>query len=232
MNAGLLSFLAAVYGVAHRLARHADQGVRTKRERMLPWISGMLFGVTGVLTMLAPLRLSEGVIVDARLVVAGLAAAYLPAAGALLCAAVMAVYRIAVGGVGTGPAMVGIVLCTGIGWAWQRYRPVVSAGRGTALADGLWLIGLGLSLAAGGMLAIQTLPPPIASMVTERTWAAVLLVYPIGACLLGYLLDNVHRLHLREDALERTAGQLQGLLAEARLAGSVFINSKDAIAIL
>lgn len=232
MNAGLLSFLAALYGLAHSNARHLDLTIRRKRQRLLPWLTGLLFGVTGILTMLAPLRLSEGVIVDARLVVAGLAGAYLPPVGTLLCAAVLAAYRISLGGIGTGPAMVGIALCTGVGWLWQRYRPLFSSYRNTALADGLWLVGLGLSLAAGGMLAIQTLPSDIARMVTERTWMAVALVYPIGACLLGYLLDNVHKLHLREDALERTAEKLKVLLAEARQAASVFINSKDAIAIV
>ncbi|OYQ41238.1 hypothetical protein CHU94_09075 [Rhodoferax sp. TH121] len=232
MNAGMLSFLAALYGLAHSNARPSDLILRARRQRLLPWVTGLLFGVTGVLTMLVPLRLSEGVIVDARLVVAGLAGAYLPPVGALLCAAVLATYRIALGGIGTGPAMVGIVLCAGIGWLWQRYRPLFSGRRNTALADGFWLIGLGLSLAAGGMLAIQTLPADIARMVTDRTWLAVVLVYPFGACLLGYLLDNVHTLHLREDALERTAQKLKDLLAEARQAASVFINSKDAIAIM
>lgn len=232
MNAGLLSFLAALYGLAHSNARHPDLLIRHKRQRWLPGVTGLLFGVTGILTMLAPLRLSEGVIVDARLVVAGLAGAYLAPLGTLLCALVLAGYRIALGGIGMGPAMVGIVLCTGIGWLWKRYRPLFSAYGSAAVADGLWLMGLGLSLAAGGMLAIQTLPPDIARMVTQRTWVAVVLVYPIGACLLGYLLDNVHKLHLREDALERTAEKLKAMLAEARQAASVFINSKDAIAIV
>lgn len=232
MNAGLLSFLAALYGIAHSRARHPDRTVSQRREALLPWVTGLLFGITGILTMLAPLRLSEGVIVDARLVVAGLAGAYLSPIGALLCAAVLAGYRIALGGIGTGPAMVGIVLCTGIGWLWQTYRPLFSAHRNRALADGLWQAGLGLSLAAGGMLAIQTLPSDIARMVTERTWLPVLLIYPIGAGLLGYLLDNVHELHQRAEALAQTADKLKTLLSEARQAASVFINSKDAIAIL
>lgn len=232
MNAGLLSFLAALYGIAHSRARHPDRTVSQRREALLPWVTGLLFGITGILTMLAPLRLSEGVIVDARLVVAGLAGAYLSPIGALLCAAVLAGYRIALGGIGTGPAMVGIVLCTGIGWLWQTYRPLFSAHRNRALSDGLWLGGLGLSLAAGGMLAIQTLPSDIARMVTERTWLPVLLIYPIGAGLLGYLLDNVHELHQRAEALAQTADKLKTLLSEARQAASVFINSKDAIAIL
>lgn len=232
MNAGLLSFLAALYGIAHSSARHPDRTVAQRREALLPWVTGLMFGVTGILTMLAPLRLSEGVIVDARLVVAGLAGAYLSPIGALLCAAILAGYRIALGGIGTGPAMVGIVLCTGIGWLWQKYRPIFSAHRNKASADGLWLAGLGLSLAAGGMLAIQTLPSEIARMVTERTWLPVLLIYPIGAGLLGYLLDNVHELHERAEALVHTADKLKTLLTEARQAASVFINSKDAIAIL
>lgn len=232
MNAGLLSFLAALYGIAHGRARHPDRAVTQRREALLPWVTGLMFGVTGILTMLAPLRLSEGVIVDARLVVAGLAGAYLPPLGALLCAAVLGIYRLGLGGIGSGPAMIGIVLCTGIGWLWQKYRPLFSAHRNRALADGLWLAGLGLSLAAGGMLAIQTLPSEIARMVTERTWLPVFLIYPIGAGLLGYLLDNVHELHQRAEALAQTAEKLKTLLAEARQAASVFINSKDAIAIL
>ncbi|WP_342130159.1 EAL domain-containing protein [Hydrogenophaga sp. OTU3427] len=232
MNAGLLSFLAALYGIAHSSTRHPDRSVTQRRQALLPWVAGLMFGVTGILTMLAPLRLSEGVIVDARLVVAGLAGAYLTPLGALLCAMVLAGYRLGLGGIGSGPAMVGIVLSTGIGWLWQRYRPLFAAHHNKALGDGLWLAGLGLSLAAGGMLAIQTLPSGIARMVTERTWLAVSLIYPVGAILLGYLLDNVHQLRQREESLERTAEQLKTLLAEARQAASVFFNSKDTIAIL
>jgi len=232
MNAGLLSFLAALYGIAHSSARHPDRSVAQRRHALLPWVAGLMFGVTGILTMLAPLRLSEGVIVDARLVVAGLAGAYLTPLGAVFCALVLAAYRLGLGGIGSGPAMVGIVLCTGIGWLWQRYRPLFAAHHNKALGDGLWLAGLGLSLAAGGMLAIQTLPSGIARMVTERTWLAVSLIYPVGAILLGYLLDNVHQLRQREESLERTAEQLKTLLAEARQAASVFFNSKDTIAIL
>lgn len=232
MNAGLLCFLAALYSIVLRGLRHPDLTVRKTRQRWLPWITGLMFGLTGILTMLVPLRLAEGVIVDARLVMAGLAGAYLTPLGALLCAAVLGAFRLSLGGIGTGPAMVGIVLTTGIGWLWQHYRPHFSTQRWGGWADGLWLVGLGLSLAAGGMLAIQTLPPEIARAVTARSWVAVVVVYPIGTVLLGFLLDNVQKLHQRDEALEQTAATLKSLLAEARLAASVFVNSKDTIAIV
>ncbi len=232
MNAGLLCFLAALYSIVLSGLRHPDLNTRKARQRWLPWIAGLMFGCTGILTMLVPLRLAEGVIVDARLVMAGLAGAYLTPLGALLCAAVLGAYRLSLGGIGTGPAMVGIVLTTGIGWLWQLYRPYFSAQRFGAWADGLWLIGLGFSLAAGGMLAIQTLPPEVARAVTARSWLAVVVIYPIGTVLLGFLLGNVQKLNQREEALEQTAETLKTMLAEARLAASVFVNSKDTIAIV
>ncbi len=233
VNAGLLSFLAALYSIVISGQRHPDPAVMERRRRWLPWVTGLMFGVTGILTMLVPLRLAEGVIVDARLVMAGLAGAYLHPLGALLCAAVLGVYRLSLGGIGSGPAMVGIALTTTIGWLWQRYRPFFSALRmPSTLSDTLWLVGLGLSLAAGGMLAIQTLPPDIARTVTARSWVAVMVVYPIGTVLLGFLLDNTLKLSQREEALAQTAETLKTLLAEARQAASVFINSKDTIAIV
>lgn len=231
MNAGLLSFLAALYSIVLSGQRHPDRTVVQRRETWQPWITGTLFGVVGILTMLVPLRLAEGVIVDTRLVVTGLAAAYLSPLSALLCALVLGGYRLSLGGIGSGPAMVGIALTTAIGWLWQRNRPFFSTLRMGALADGLWLTGLGLSLAAGGMLAIQTLPAEIARSVTARSWMAVLAIYPVGTILLGFLLDNTQKLSQREDALEQTAATLQTMLAEARQAASVFVNSKDTIAI-
>lgn len=232
MNAGLLCFLAALYSIVLGRLRHPDPDIRKVRLRWLPWITGLMFGLTGILTMLVPLRLAEGVIVDARLVMAGLAGAYLSPLGAVLCAAVLGAYRLSLGGVGSGPAMVGIVLTTGIGWIWQHYRPYFSRPRFGDWSDGFWLVGLGFSLAAGGMLAIQTLPPDIARAVTARSWMAVVLIYPIGTVLLGFLLDNTHKLHQREEALEETAETLKSMLAEARQAASVFVNSKDTIAIV
>lgn len=232
INAGLLSFLAALYSIVLSGQRHPDRLVMQRRRRWLPWITGLMFGVTGVLTMLVPLRLAEGVIVDTRLVMTGLAGAYLSPLGALVCAAVLGAYRISLGGIGSGPAMVGIVLTTAIGWLWKRHRPFFSSLRLGALSDGLWLIGLGFSLAAGGMLAIQTLPPEIAQDVTARSWLAVLVVYPIGTVLLGFLLDNTQKLSQREEALAQTADALKTMLAEARQAASVFVNSKDTIAIV
>lgn len=232
MNAGLLSFLAALYSIAMSGLRHPDPSVAQGRQRWLPWLTGLMFGVCGALTMLVPLRLAEGVIVDTRLVVTGLAGAYLSPLGAGLCAAVVAAYRLSLGGIGSGPALVGIALTTGIGWLWQHYRPRLLAMGPEALAEGLWLLGLGISLAAGGMLAIQTLPAEIARAVTERSWLAVLVVYPVGTLLLGFLLDNTRKLNQREDALRQTANTLKTLLGEARLAASVFVNSKDTIAIL
>lgn len=232
MNAGLLCFLAALYSIVLSGLRHPDLSIRKARQRWLPWITGLLFGVTGILTMLVPLRLAEGVIVDARLVMAGLAGAYLSPLGAVLCAAVLGAYRLSLGGIGSGPAMVGIVLTTGIGWLWQHYRPYFSRQRFGAWSDGLWLVGLGFSLAAGGMLAIQTLLPEIARAVTERSWMAVVVIYPIGTVLLGFLLDNTQKLNQREEALEQTADTLKTMLVEARQAASVFVNSKDTIAIV
>ena len=233
INAGLLSFLAALYSIVISSQRHPDPAVMARRCRWLPWVTGLMFGVTGILTMLVPLRLAEGVIVDTRLVMTGLAGAYLSPLSALLCAAVLGAYRLSLGGIGSGPAMVGIALTTAIGWLWQRHRPFFSTLRlGSTLADGLWLVGLGFSLAAGGMLAIQTLPPEIARAVTARSWLAVLVVYPIGTVLLGFLLDNTQKLNQREEALAQTAETLKNMLAEARQAASVFVNSKDTIAIV
>lgn len=233
INAGLLSFLAALYSIVLSGQRHPDRAVMQRRRRWLPWVTGLMFGVTGILTMLVPLRLAEGVIVDTRLVMTGLAGAFLSPLGTLLCAAVLGAYRLSLGGIGSGPAMVGIALTAGIGWLWQRRRPFFSALRfGSTWSDGLWLVGLGLSLAAGGMLAIQTLPPEIARAVTARSWLAVLVVYPIGTVLLGFLLDNTQKLGQREETLAQTAETLKTLLAEARQAASVFVNSKDTIAIV
>lgn len=231
-NAGLLCFLAALYSILMSGLRHPNLKVRESRRRWIPWVLGLLFGMTGILTMATPLRMAEGVIIDNRLVMTGLAGAYLSPVAAALCAIALCAYRLYLGGIGTAPAIVGIFLTTGIGLLWKYYRPIFSTQRFGAFSDEAWLLGLGLSIAAGGLFAIQLLPPELAKSVTESSWVPVVIIYPLCTVLLGFLLENTHKLNQREEALEQTAHTLRALLSEAKQAASVFVNSKDAIAIV
>ena len=84
-------------------------------------LHGLCFGTGATFSMLAPVSWSDGVIVDARAIVVGLAAAFGGWPAAAIATAMAASYRFYIGGVGAPSGAVGICAAALLGllWVWR-----------------------------------------------------------------------------------------------------------------
>ncbi|HAP57444.1 MAG TPA: diguanylate cyclase, partial [Sphaerochaeta sp.] len=83
---------------------------------------GSIVGIIGILVMLNPLTLYEGVIFDSRtilLTVSGMVFGFIPTA---IGAGMMAVYRLIIGGGGIYTGLATILLSSIVGSVWHRKR--------------------------------------------------------------------------------------------------------------
>src|SRR3954447_3071888 len=120
------------------------------RPRMEPWpalvqaaCSGALFAALTLLSMLAPLTVADGIILDARNTLVALAAVFAgPLAGAM-AALPAGIYRLEIGGAGAPSGIFVLALAVLLGWglrAWAAQR-----GRAVGLTA-LTLLGVAVSL--------------------------------------------------------------------------------------
>lgn len=112
---GLLALLAISFGAIER--QHWSRMARSL-------VQGAVFGVGAVLAMMSPAHLSDGVLVDARALIVGFAAAFGGWPAALVAVVIGATYRMFLGGAGAVPGAAGIVAAALLGLAWRYWlRP-------------------------------------------------------------------------------------------------------------
>lgn len=183
----LSSILELVYKLALLVALSAISGFMTlRREQKLGGaiFQGLLFGMAALIGMMRPLVLGQGPIFDGRSIMISLCGLFFgPLAGGI-AAAMAAVYRMYLGGVGayTGVAVIGASLVLGLVFhvRWTRRHTPLSAGR-------LWALGL---LVHGVMLLMMfTLPAGVGWDVVRRLGLPILLIYPLFTLLAGKILD-------------------------------------------
>ncbi|MDX9976271.1 MAG: PAS domain S-box protein, partial [FCB group bacterium] len=163
-----------------------------------PVLSGLLFGIVGVVVMMNPVKFMPGVIFDGRsiiLCVAGLFGGPITATvGAVMCA----VYRIRLGGSG---ALMGVSVITAsalLGVAFHYYR----RNHPSAMRPQyLYTFGLAVHLV---MLALMGLLPGAAQAEAYRQIAIpVILIYPVATLLVCLLfLDQESRLKAQRELRE------------------------------
>lgn len=174
MNAFLEKLgIVALIVLAYRIVRHSSPAMIWTGPAV-----GILFSIGSVLTMLDPVILRPGVILDSRTVMIGLAALFggVGATVIVSCATILA--RLFLGGVGTVPGIAAIFLSALIGLAYARF----SGNRRDI--PGLALLGL---LVTMSYVTLIVLP--------SNYMHAVLDVAPIvfirnilGTVIIGYLL--------------------------------------------
>jgi PAS domain S-box-containing protein len=199
-NLGLLGVLVLGYAMLD------PQSVTRPARGPRTWLLGLVFGLSSVLAQLSPLLLAEGVKVDARAVVLGLAGAYIPLPGAMLAGLLSCAYRLQVGGVGAWYGVLAMLAAVLLGWLWQRGRLPLPRARLP------WLLSLGLAVAASSLGLTWMLPGGVGPDLAARLALPVLLVFGLGTVALGALLDLVvaHRADVRalQQALhERELGE-------------------------
>jgi len=107
---GLLALMAIAFGAIERQ----------------PWpvwlrsvVQGVVFGSGAMVAMMSPARIWDGMLIDARALIVGFAAAFGGWPAALVALLIAATYRLWLGGAGAMPGAAGIVVAAALGLAWR-----------------------------------------------------------------------------------------------------------------
>lgn len=191
-------------------------------------LSGLLFGVAAVLSMLDAYPVADGVLVDLRNAMIGLAGLFGGWPAALLSAAIAGAVRLWLGGVGATTGLAGLALTALVAPLLARPMERRAAGK-AGKGDGKGAFGFGLLALFGLAIAPLTLPAvlllpdlDLAMRVMEEAALPLIAFTALGIGLLGTMLAREHRRFADE-----------GMLAEnAALFRAVFDSSADILVIL
>ncbi|WP_377810388.1 response regulator [Azospirillum sp. A29] len=174
-------------------------------------LSGLLFGVAAVLSMLDAYPVADGVLVDLRNAMIGLAGLFGGWPAALLSAAIAGAVRLWLGGVGATTGLAGLLLTALVAPLLARPMERRAAGEtGTGDAKGAFGFGLlalfGLAIAPLTLLAFLLLPDfDLAMRVMEAAALPLIAFTTLGIGLLGTMLAREHRRFADEGALAENA---------------------------
>ncbi|MDC7229888.1 MAG: PAS domain S-box protein [Sphaerochaetaceae bacterium] len=154
---------------------------------------GIVIGVVGILVMLNPFILEEGVVFDSRsilIVVSGMVFGLMPT---LIGSSMMAVFRVLSGGSGVYAGLATIITSTVVGVLWHHFRYTVVLERRSHINIEFYLVGVLDHLIM--LLCMMLMPLPVRSQVFSEMTFPILVFYPIGTYLLCLLLfSQVYRL--------------------------------------
>ncbi|MGM0576486.1 MAG: PAS domain S-box protein [Myxococcota bacterium] len=206
-----LGLLARNVGVllALILVRNLVQAAWTGHGRVVrSVVDGLLFGAAGLLSMLLPLEVGPGVIVDTRVVVVAMAGIFGGPVAGVLAVGLTVAGRMTLGGVGAA-AGVGATLGGGvIGLIAQRKWAEL-----TVLGRPMTFLVLGMALAVQALLWTPLLPVSMAERFHYYA-VPVLVFYPLAAVLMGQLLQQLGREEQVSSSLRRKEALL-GAISEA-----------------
>jgi PAS domain S-box-containing protein len=151
-------------------------------------ITGLIIGGVGILLMLTPWTLVPGIVFDTRSIILAISGLFFGPIPTLIAMLVTACYRVFLGGDGMfmGLSVIAVSGITGILWNIFRRK----SRRNIRLRD-LYLLGIVVHVL---MLACIAFLPSKQQMKTlEFILPTVIIIYPLGTLLLGYLMVN--RIH-------------------------------------
>ncbi|MGV8853697.1 MAG: GGDEF domain-containing protein [Devosia sp.] len=164
----LLALMAIAFGVVER-----QNWPRYCRSI----IQGAIFGVGGVAAMMAPAHLGAGVMVDARGIIIGFAAAFGGWPAAVVAIVIGAGYRGWLGGLGALPGAAGIVMAGILGLSWRYFlRPKTSVKARHLVVLGLVVscyVLTGIAMGYASLWGLMSLVVPY--MMSASVFGAVLL---------------------------------------------------------
>lgn len=184
-DVGLLALVAMSYGALRRT--RWPGGAQAA-------ILGVIFGAAAIATMLHASVPLPGIMIDARIIVVSLAAAFGGPLTAAITAGAAGLYRVALGGAGAGLglAVLGFGVFAGLLWRhhWRH--------RGHVSLRSLFLLGLLLSCPA---LLLPLLPIPASTPVISLAVVAIMASSILATLLLGALMRREDSLIARERSL-------------------------------
>jgi PAS domain S-box-containing protein len=174
---------------------------------LLLLLQGVLFGGAAVLSMLRPVELELGLVLDGRSLMVSLCAMFFGPWAAAAAAAPTIACRMWLGGVGMVTDSLVILSSAGIGvLAHFRFKPEAQP----PSARDLYLFGLAVHLA---MLALMlTVPGDVGPTVVMRIGLPVMLLYPLATILAGKILSAQLKADRAKEALQESEKQYGRLL--------------------
>ncbi len=145
-------------------------------------LTGLLFGFVTLVSMQTPLRIGDGIVIDARVVLVGLSGLAAGWESALVAVCICVPYRMFLGGTGTLAGSGAIIFAGAIGALFQRH---LCPKPGSVRIRDLVLFGLVLGL--NGIVWTFFLPSDIALKMALKLAVPVTVMYPISSALLGSL---------------------------------------------
>lgn len=197
-NFALMALAAVLYGIILRLEYPREV------RRIL---GGFMFGAGAAVSMMDPLRVAPGVIVDLRSLFIGFSGAFLGPVAMLISLTIGAITRYQIGGIGVVPGIVAMTLAGCSGTLWGHLM------RNRSRASLRHLLLLGLMLCAG-LLAFLLLPVEIRAKAFFNAAPYAAACYILGALLLGTFIERERFYAMRERRLtnEVNTDPLTGLL--------------------
>lgn len=194
----IMGSIAMIYGIVQRSAL-------ARRWRHV--VLGLAFGAGATLSMMQPVQLMDGVIVDGRTLFIGFAGAFLSPVGAMVALGFGFVARIVIGGGGMWIGLLSMAIAGGMGMLW------VQAGRWIRVRGAVEMLLLAAMISVS-LLASLLLPEEVRWFSLSQMMPVLFLLNVVGALFLGALLQReraASRLY-REMRQEAETDPLTGLL--------------------
>ena len=171
---GLITFAATVLFYHHYLWN------RLKDARTEQWVLGALMGLGTVLAMLSAVDISDGLLLDARVLLMGFAGLLAGWRGALAALVISLPARLLIGGEGSSIGYLTLILACLIGLAWRQIQIRVNWRPGLRFL----IFGSLLSLA---LMTIFLFPEPQRTHALRNALPLLIVLNIVGALLAGWM---------------------------------------------
>jgi len=177
---------------------------------------GISVGLIGITLMFSHFELAPGIYLDTRSILLSISGVFLGFIPTLLGMAMTAAYRIAEGGSGLTAGLIIIFSSGSIGLLYRYLRMKNVSGSFRRIIE---LYGVGVVVHIGFMLATLTLPESHRMEVIRNVIIPVMVFYPIGNALYGYLFYREHDKNEMNSKLKTSEKRLEFLSFHDHLTG-------------
>jgi len=171
---------------------------------------GTTLGGIGVGIMMNPVEFLPGIIFDTRSVLLCITGFFFGTVPTVIAVSITGGYRVVLGGTGTWTGIAVIITSGAVGLTWRRCRK--GHLKNVSVRE-LYLLGIVTHFLM--LVCMLTLPHPVAFDVISRISLPVMLVLPLGAVLMGSLLNNRLDRIQAASALELSEAKYRDILENA-----------------
>ena len=154
-----------------------------KIKKQTELIVGLLIALVGIIIMLNPLVISEGLVFDTRSILISLSAYFFGTIPILITVLITGLYRLISGGIGVLPGVSTILISAVIGLSWRRIHRINNYEMNMSQA---YLLGLLVTIAT--VLCQLLLPYPFNLEIIRKIALPLLVIYPFVTVLLSSIL--------------------------------------------